>query len=331
MKFLYCTVVLALLSCAFAQTIIENNEAILQNHFHQFLADFPRSYVSFEEYEYRYRVFKRNYQTMMELNADEENPAKFGLTKFMDLTPEEFSRSHGWKNVDANAANCNGTPPVLSNVAAPDAFDWRDKGAVSTVKDQGSCGSCWAFSTVGNVEGQWFLKHQQLFDLSAQELVDCDKVDSGCNGGLPDSAYVYIKQAGGLETEGKYPYTARDGKCKFDKTSVVATIAGCTYISKNEEEIKNVLFQTGPLSIGINAADMQFYRSGIDNPAKSKCNPAALDHGVVLVGYGVENNLAYWVIKNSWGSGWGEKGYYRIVRGKGACGMNTYVTTSISA
>jgi len=265
-------------------------------------------------------------------NQDPENTAVFGVTKFMDLTPEEFSNSHGWKKIDnVNEALCNGTPPVLAAVMAPDSFDWRDKGAVTNVKDQGQCGSCWAFSTVGNVEGQWFLKHQQLTSLSAQELVDCDKVDEGCNGGLPDQAYDYIIKAGGLESDAKYPYTARDGKCKFDKTLVVAKISACTYIGKDEDLIKDTLFQTGPLSIGINAADMQFYSSGIDNPKKSKCNPSQLDHGVLLVGYGTESNTPYWIIKNSWGSGWGEKGYYRIVRGKGACGMNTYVTTAISS
>jgi len=329
MKFVFIFSLFTLLLCTLAQTFVDKNEAALLQQYHAFLQQYNRGYATYEEFNHRLQIFKSNYFTMMQLNA--ENGATFGITQFMDLTPEEFSRSHGWKSVDTNAANCNGTPPVLTDIAAPDAFDWRDKGAVSNVKDQGQCGSCWAFSVVGVVEGQWFLRHQELVSLSPQELVDCDKIDSGCAGGLPDNAYVYLKQSGGLESESSYPYTAHDGKCKFDKTKVVAAITGCTYISKNEDTIRDILYQSGPLSIGINAADMQFYKSGIDNPAKTKCNPKQLDHGVLLVGYGVENNTPFWIIKNSWGTSWGEKGYYRIVRGKGACGMNTYVTTVYAA
>jgi len=320
--------VLSILYVVIAQTVVNTHEFFLAEQFDNFLLKYNRSYANYEEHNHRFQVFKSNYFTMMQLNT--ENGANFGITEYMDITPEEFSRSHGWKP-NLNAANCNGTPPVLSKVVAPDAFDWRDKGAVSPVKDQGQCGSCWAFATVGVIEGQWFLKHQQLISLAPQQLVDCDKSqDEGCNGGLEDNAYVYIKNIGGIEAESSYPYTARDGKCKFDKTKISASISSCAYLSKDETVIKDLLYQIGPLAVGINAGDMQFYNSGVDKPAKGKCNPKALDHSVLLIGYGTDGSTPYWTIKNSWGSRWGEKGFYRIIRGAGACGVNTYVTSVAS-
>merc|ERR1712083_1121866 len=191
-----------------------------------------------------------------------------------------------------------------------DSFDWRQKGAVNAVKDQKQCGSCWAFSTVANIEGVNFVKTQKLLSLSEQELVDCDKKsDQGCQGGLPSNAFQFlISSKTGLEAESKYPYTARDGSCRVQKA--------------------DELVQYGPLSIGINAGPMQWYRGGIADPWSILCNPKSLDHGVAIVGFGSESK-PYWVIRNSWGASWGEEGYYRIVRGQGKCGLNTDVTTAV--
>jgi len=200
------------------------------------------------------------------------------------------------------------------------------------VKNQGQCGSCWSFSTTGNVEGIHFLAGNKLISLSEQQLVDCDKVDQGCDGGLPSNAYQYIMSAGGIELESVYPYTAEDGACSFNKGDVVATIKSWASVSTDETKIADYLVANGPLSIGINAEWMQTYTSGISDPWF--CDPSELDHGVLIVGFGIgeewDGATPFWIIKNSWGADWGENGYYRIIRGKEKCGLNTMVTSSIA-
>jgi cathepsin F len=248
----------------------------------------------------------------------------------MDLTTEEFKKYYLNLNVN-NFKSINGEKLQLRSGDVPEKFDWRDHGAVTTVKNQGMCGSCWAFSAVGNLEGQLQLKTGgSAVDLSPQQLVDCDKVDEGCNGGLMDTAFDYVKNAGGIEALSDYPYAGSDNTCQFDVKKSVAKVSGYKFAgTEDEEQIKAFLFQTGPLAIAINATPLQFYFWGIFNPWFTwLCDPEGLNHGVLLVGYGVEGSTKYWVVKNSWGSGWGEGGYFRIVRGSGACGLNKYVITA---
>jgi len=252
------------------------------------------------------------------------------LTPFADLTPEEFSMRNGFKSVgrDLSAAPLAESLDVSS---LPDSFDWREKGAVNAVKNQQQCGSCWAFATVANIEGAGFVTNKKLLSLSEQELVDCDKKtgDVGCQGGLPSNAYTdMIQNKIGLETEATYPYVAKDGQCKASKSAEKAFIGGWVNVSTDEDQIAAALMKYGPLAIGINAGPMQWYHGGVAKPWKVVCNPAKLDHGVAIVGFGVDSGTKYWVIRNSWGPSWGEKGYYRIVRGTGACGLNTMVTSA---
>jgi len=252
------------------------------------------------------------------------------LTPFADVSTEEFSARHGFKASVRDLTEAAPLAGVANTSGLPTSFDWREKGAVNPVKNQAQCGSCWAFATVANIEGVGFVENNKLISLSEQELVDCDKKtgDQGCQGGLPTNAYQdMIKNKIGLETEAAYPYTASDGVCKAVPASEKAFISGYLSISKDEDQIAAALVKYGPLAIGINAGPMQWYHGGVANPWKLLCNPKSLDHGVAIVGFGVDGKN-YWTIRNSWGPSWGEKGYYRIVRGTGACGLNTDVSTA---
>jgi cathepsin F len=285
-----------------------------------------KTYANDVEYQHRREIFHQNRLLVHKMNSLKDG-ARYELNLFADMTPDEHKGMYrGWAVPEAMKSAPQGSFKVSAD-PTPTSWDWRTKGAVTEVKNQGQCGSCWSFSTTGNVEGQWFLAGHTLTPLSEQQFVDCDKVDQGCNGGLPSNAFEYAIKAGGIESEASYPYTAMDGSCQFSASKVVAKISNWTAVSTDEDTIASVLVSTGPLSIGINAEWMQFYAGGVSDPLF--CNPKALDHGVLIVGFGTQDSKPYWIIKNSWGPTWGEKGYYLIIRGKGKCGLNTMVTTSI--
>ncbi|MBN3282329.1 CATF protein, partial [Polyodon spathula] len=166
----------------------------------------------------------------------------------------------------------------------PAEWDWRDHGAVTPVKDQGMCGSCWAFSVIGNIEGQWYLRRGSLLSLSEQELVDCDRLDQACRGGLPSNAYEAIENLGGLETETDYNYTGHKQSCGFSRNKT--TLFSLPSEERERENIAAWLAKNGPVSVALNAFAMQFYRKGVSHPLKIFCNPWMIDHAVLLVGYG---------------------------------------------
>ena len=308
-------------------------DTMLHNQFQKFIKKYNKKYSSVNEYLARFEVFKMNVMNLYK----ESQKYKTGITKFSDLTQQEFAKIYLNLNYDAMAvANFNPAHPSFSN-AAPDSFDWRDKGLVTPVRDQGMCGSCWAFSTVANLEGLYYKLKGVAVDLSEQILVDCDTYDSACNGGLMEYAFQWIKE-NGMETEEDYPYTGYKGSCKADPSKYIdMKVTGwkklgsstSTWSPVDEEEIKEFLYETGPLAIALNANPLQTYSGGILDKTSSQCPVSGINHAVTLVGYGAESGVDYWIVKNSWGANWGENGYFRIRRGTGCCGVNCYITTAL--
>ncbi|XP_063367191.1 uncharacterized protein LOC134655680 [Cydia amplana] len=305
--------------------------------FANFLATYRPDYMDdYKEMSRRFKIFRANVRKVHELNVHERGSATYAITRFSDMTSEEFSSKYlGLKTSLKSENNIPMIKAEIPNIDLPQSFDWRDRGAVTEVKDQGQCGSCWAFSVTGNVEGQWKLTSGKLLSLSEQELVDCDKTDQGCNGGLMDNAYRAIEELGGLELETDYPYEGADDKCVFNKTLSRVQISGSVNISSNETQMAQWLVANGPISIGINANAMQFYVGGVSHPWKALCSPKNLDHGVLIVGFGIKEyplfhkHLPYWTVKNSWGKSWGEQGYYRVYRGDGTCGVNQMASSAV--
>ncbi|XP_074562981.1 cysteine proteinase 1-like [Curcuma longa] len=307
-------------------------------HFASFVRRFGKTYADENERAYRFKVFKKN--LLLAARHQILDPtATHGVTKFSDLTPAEFRRAYLGLRRPSLASSPEA--PVLPTNDLPTDFDWRDYGAVGAVKNQGSCGSCWSFSTAAALEGAHFLATGKLKSLSEQQLVDCDHecdldepdaCDQGCNGGLMTTAFQYLLKAGGLQSEEDYPYTGSDRNgCKFDKSKIVASVQNFSVVSVDEDQIAANLVKRGPLAIGINAVYMQTYIGGVSCPYICGRH---LDHGVLLVGYGSSGyapirlkNKPYWIIKNSWGENWGEKGYYKICRGRNVCGVDSMVST----
>ncbi|VEL24902.1 unnamed protein product, partial [Protopolystoma xenopodis] len=219
-------------------------------------------------------------------------------------------------------------------VELPESVDWRSAGAVTPIKDQGRCGSCWAFSSTGALEGQHFRKTGILAGLSEQQLVDCSSAygNMGCQGGLMDKAFQYVKDNNGIDDEKSYPYeSGKTGEasdvCKFEEQFVAAKVTGFVDLpSKDERKLKEAVANVGPISIAINSGLLSFphYKHGIYDDPDCQGDPTDLDHGVLLVGYGSENGTDYWLIKNSWGTSWGEDGFVRIRRDhRNLCGVTT--------
>ena len=293
--------------------------------FTNFQERFSKRYETFQELELRFEIFRENMRTIVLHNLDSNQNFTMGINQFTDLTSGEFKEMYasGLKT-EVGSYGCKSFSSSASN--APASVDWRNEHAVTSVKDQGQCGSCWTFSATGAIEGAWAISTGQLIDLSEQEMVDCATGISygshGCNGGQMEGAFKFVI-ANGQCSLASYPYTAKDGSCQ--KCTAVAQITSCSDVKPNDQISLKAAVSQQPVAVAIEA-DTRYFQSYSSGILTSTSCGTSLDHGVLVVGYGEENGQKYWLVKNSWGTSWGDKGYVKIARSEstndaGICGI----------
>jgi len=318
-KILFLTVV------AFAaSTYATRYSSELLGEFSAWQIKYKKVYDTVTDFEHAMNNFVANKARVAEYNKRSNGANWAGLTKFADLSAAEFKQKflraqHTAETAKEMKKYVQHVAPH-SHVKAPASFDWRDHNPspVSAVKDQGQCGSCWAFSTTESIESMWALANNDAaVALSPEQIVDCDTVDQGCNGGDTPSAFAYVTGAGGIESESTYPYTAGGGdagSCNFDKSSIVAKINNFTWAipeclgacnSQSASQVQSKLSTIGPFAICVYAEPWQLYNGGIFNDASCTHAYTDLDHCVQMVGYTAD----YWIVRNSWAEDWGEQGY----------------------
>jgi len=281
-----------------------------------------------DEEPIRYAIWKKNDEDIVMHNARFDATYTQGHNQYSDLTDEEFKseiQGNCLLQVAEKQENVTYEYSGFQNNGAPDTVDWVEKGYVTGVKNQGSCGSCYSFGATGSLEGAWYKKTGKLIALSEQQIIDCSLKNGnhGCEGGLVTRCFKHIKQVGGIESEVDYPYEAKFVKCRLNKSKTVAKVNGFKSLpEKDENALKNALANVGPVAVAINSGRPSFrwYKKGVYYD--TLCSQYGLDHAVLAVGYGREGNMDYFLVKNSWGPKWGLKGYIKMARNRGNhCGI----------
>jgi KDEL-tailed cysteine endopeptidase len=296
---------------------VDANLVVMEQKFQNHISSYGLSYGTEEEYQFRFDQFAMTDAELERINSDPENLYIVDHNQFSTLTKAEFKRILGRMPAKEHA-----TFTELPTANLSGAVDWRTKGAVNPVQDQGQCGSCWAFSSTAAMEGAHFIATGKLLKLAEQQFVDCDTQSSGCNGGLEEYAFQYAK-SNPQELETDYPYTARTGKCHADKTKEIVSALSFVHVpAKSDAQLKAAI-DAQPTCVAVEAdTDFQFYSKGILNAKNCGTN---LDHAITAVGYGADaSGNQYYIVRNSWGASWGESGYIRIAAGKdgdGVCGI----------
>jgi len=294
-----------------------------QQLFEDFERSFEKLYKDDMEREHRRSIFEASAKRISEHNSGNDITYTMEINKFADLTRDEFKGMYlGAKGPQECSATGN---LVSSNLAVPETMDWREKGIVSPVKNQGQCGSCWTFSTTGALEAAHALVYGEIVSLSEQQLVDCASAfdNQGCDGGLPSHAFEYVKYIGGIDTELSYPYKGKDEKCQYNPKAVGTKVARIVNITQGDEmALMEAVGLHKPVSVAFDCADdFRFYKDGVYS-GKCGSKPSDVNHAVLAVGYGTEGG-DHWIIKNSWGTDWGLGGYFKMQRNTNMCVVAT--------
>ncbi|KAH3762644.1 cathepsin L1 [Pelomyxa schiedti] len=292
----------------------------IRSQFDEWTHQYGRTYATRQERLHRYNVWRSNLQLVTDHNSNSKNTWTLGMNQFADLTVDEYRAM-------LSAPRTHAAVEAVNSVQAVTPVDWRDQGKVCPIKNQGSCGSCWAFSAIASIESCYAIDNNvDPICLSEQQLVDCAGIkygDLGCGGGLPDNAFRFVMD-NGCETEEEYPYTAKRGTCVEDASKYVVHIGGLTDIPSGDEAALQEAVVKAPVSVAIDAslASFQLYKDGIYCP--DKCSNVTLDHGVDVVGQNTDNKEDYYIVKNSWGTSWGIQGYIWMCANKNNnCGIAT--------
>ena len=304
----------------------ENDE---WKQFSNFQERFSKRYENLQELESRFQTFRSNLKNIILHNLDYNQNFTMGINQFTDLTPEEFKAKYvGGLKTEVGSYGCKSFSSDA--VGAPSSIDWRTNGAVTSVKDQGQCGSCWTFSATGAIEGAWAVSKGQLIDLSEEQLVECatgmQYGSHGCSGGSMEGAFKYVIEHGQCALSA-YPYTSGNGQSGSCKScQPVAHVSSCSDVKPNDQISLKAAVAQQPVAIAI-SADTKLFQSYSSGVITSSSCYTSLDHGVLIVGYGTENGIDYWNVKNSWGTSWGDKGYVKIAKSSstndsGICGIS---------
>ncbi|XP_028782606.1 ervatamin-B-like [Neltuma alba] len=335
-SFLHFLILNLILTCLSSGFIPSEGEEEYET-FQQWMKQHARMYPNSEESESRYQIFRMNLKHIKETNAKRSNSSgggyRLGLNKFADMSPEEFKRVY-LRQLPAPTTTNPATTASRSgyvkqdSCTPPASVDWRQKGAVTPVKDQQRCGSCWAFGSIGAIESIHAIQTGELVSLSEQELVDCDSVSHGCSGGSPKSAFEWVIRNGGISKEEEYPYVARDDSCKANTQNEDSGVKITNYaqVDQSEEALLCAVAQQ-PITVSLDASNLQFYDNGIYAGQYCSRDSNYVNHAVLIVGYGSKDGNDYWIVKNSWGENWGINGYFHVKRNtdfpNGVCAINT--------